>query len=64
MAQKTALVVDDSSTARLLLSKVLRNIGIICREAVSGKGAHRLGAVAWLELSQIETIIDLLERRT
>ena len=39
MAQKTALVVDDSSTARLLLSKVLRNIGIACREAVSGEDA-------------------------
>ncbi len=39
MSQKTALVVDDSSTARLLLSKVLRNIGIACKEAVSGEDA-------------------------
>ena len=39
MSQKTALVVDDSSTARLLLSKVLRNIGMVCREAVSGEDA-------------------------
>ncbi len=39
MSQKLALVVDDSSTARLLLSKVLRNIGIACREAVSGEDA-------------------------
>lgn len=39
MSQKTALVVDDSSTARLLLSKVLRNIGMACREAVSGEDA-------------------------
>jgi len=39
VAQKTALVVDDSSTARLLLSKVLRNIGIACSEAVSGEDA-------------------------
>ncbi len=41
MSQKTALVVDDSSTARLLLSKVLRNIGITCRDAVSGEDALR-----------------------
>ncbi|UZE97410.1 response regulator [Alkalimarinus alittae] len=39
MSHKTALVVDDSSTARLLLSKVLRNIGIECRDAVSGEDA-------------------------
>ena len=39
MSHKTALVVDDSSTARLLLSKVLRNIGIECRDAISGEDA-------------------------
>ncbi|WP_250654704.1 response regulator [Alkalimarinus coralli] len=39
MSQKTALVVDDSSTARMLLSKVLRNIGMVCREAISGEDA-------------------------
>jgi CheY-like chemotaxis protein len=36
---KTALIVDDSSTARLLLSKVLRNRSIRSRESTSGEAA-------------------------
>lgn len=45
MATTSALVVDDSSTSRTLLTKILKKMGIHCEQACSGEDA--LSQLAW-----------------
>lgn len=45
MSQTRALVVDDSSTSRMLLTKILRKMDIHCEQASSGEDA--LSHLAW-----------------
>ena len=42
MTQKTALIVDDSATARLMLSRVLESMDIVSKQAKSGEDALRV----------------------
>ncbi|MBU6955669.1 MULTISPECIES: PleD family two-component system response regulator [unclassified Hahella] len=42
MAQKTALIVDDSATARIMLAKVLNSMDVKTRQASSGEEALKL----------------------
>lgn len=45
MTTTSALVVDDSSTSRTLLTKILKKMGIHCEQACSGEDA--LSQLAW-----------------
>lgn len=45
MTQTSALVVDDSSTSRILLTKILKKMDIHCEQAVSGEDA--LSQLEW-----------------
>ena len=45
MTDKNALVVDDSSTSRMLLTKILRKMDIQCEQATSGEDA--LSQLSW-----------------
>jgi CheY-like chemotaxis protein len=45
VADTSALVVDDSSTSRMLLTKILRKMGIQCEQASSGEDA--LSQLSW-----------------
>lgn len=45
MSQTSALVVDDSSTSRMLLTKILKKMGIHCEQASSG--ADAISHLAW-----------------
>lgn len=45
MSQTNALVVDDSSTSRMLLTKILRKMDIHCEQASSGEDA--ISQLSW-----------------
>lgn len=45
MSQSSALVVDDSSTSRMILTKILRKMDIHCEQASSGEDA--LSHLSW-----------------
>lgn len=45
MPQTSALIVDDSSTSRMLLTKILRKMDIHCEQASSGEDA--LSQLSW-----------------